>query len=170
MDTVADLSQRAELMLLTNCCSNVINVIKRVIFLAVLSGLWVGCETGPKPKPIAYLRPGVQGNYEIQLDASYRTCLRGPCHFPSLIPRTYYMTDWIYTRAIEGKISAGEIILTHERGKTDYPWPQEGLRGMVTFSQGHMRIALECPNYKQDGTTSRFVPYALNGDYILQKQ
>jgi hypothetical protein len=79
------------------------------------------------------------------------------------------MTDWIYTRTIEGEISASQIILTHERGKTENPWRQQALRGTVTFSPEHMHVALECPNYKQDGTIYRYVPYDLNGDYKLEK-
>ena len=80
------------------------------------------------------------------------------------------MTDWLYAGTIEGEISANQIILTHERDKTKYPWPQQALRGSVTFSPEHMHVALECPNYKQDGVIYRYVKYDLNGDYKLERR
>src|SRR5436190_22399539 len=101
-------------------CSAVMNAMLRTVALIVLGGLLLGCETSPRPEPGADFTRDVQGRYEIQLDATYRTCRRGPCHFPSLIPRTFKPTHWIYTRAIDGEIPAAQAIVTHEQGKTEY--------------------------------------------------
>ena len=144
------------------------NAMFRISVIIAFSSLLVGCETSPKPKPIAHLTHDSQGRYEIQLDASYRTCGHVAGTFPSLISRTCDMTDWIYTSTIEGELPASQIILTHERGKTGYPWPQTALHGAVTFSPGHMHVALECPYYKRDSTIYRYVQYELNGDYQLE--
>ena len=141
-------------------------MLRAPIFFA-LGLLLVGCETSPRPKPVAQIARDSQGRYEIQLDASYRTCDHAAGTFPSLIPRTCDMTDWIYTGTIDGEVPASQIILTHERGKTESPWPKKSLRGSVTFSPGRMHVALECPYHKQDGTIQRYVAYELNGDYGL---
>jgi hypothetical protein len=144
------------------------NAMFRILVIVALSTLLVGCETSPKPKPIAHFNHDSQGRYEIQLDASYRTGEHAAGTFPSLISRTVDTTDWIYTSTIEGEIPASQIILTHERGKTEYPWPQQALHGAITFLPGHMHVALQWPYYKQDGTIYRYVQYKLNGDYSLE--
>jgi hypothetical protein len=142
----------------------------RATILLSLGLLLVGCETSPKPKPVAQVARDSQGRYEIRLDASYRTCGHAAGTFPSLIPRTCDLTDWIYTGTIDGQVPASQIILTHERGKTESPWPQKGLRGSVMFLSGRMHVALQCPYYKRDGTIKRYVEYELNGDYNLVAQ
>lgn len=147
-----------------------VNTILRTTILIALGSLLAGCETSPKPKPVAHFTHDARGGYEIQLDASYRTCSRGPCRFPSFIPRTFDTTDWIYTKVIEGEIPAAQIVVTHERGKTEYPWPQSRLRGSITFSPGHMRVALDSPYYKDGVSIHHYEPYSLNGDYTLQPQ
>jgi hypothetical protein len=146
------------------------STMSRTLILIALASMVVGCETSPKPNPIAHFTRDAQGRYEIQLDASYRTCSRGPCRFPSLIPRAFEMTDWIYTRAIEGEMPAAEIVVTHERGKTEYPWPQSGLRGSITFTPGRMRVALDSPYYEDGVSIHHYEAYRLNGDYTLQTQ
>jgi len=142
----------------------------RTIIPIAVGCLLLGCETAPKPKPVAHFARDAKGRYEIQVEASYRTCDRGPCRFPSLIPRTFETTDWFYTSSIEGEIPAAQVVVTHERGKTEYPWPKSKLRGSITFTADHMRVALESPYYKDGVHIHHYEPYRLNGDYILQER
>ena len=69
---------------------------------------------------------------------------------------------------IEGEIPAAQAIVTHEQGKTEYPWPQSGLRGSITFTPGHMRVVLDSPYYKHGVSIHHCEPYRLNGDYKLE--
>ena len=147
--------------------------ILRTVISVATGSLLLGCETAPKPKPIAHFNRDAQGKFEIQVEASYQTCDRGPCRLPSLIRQTVETTDWFYTSSMEGEIPAAQIIVTHERGKTEYPWPKSELRGSITFTADHMQVALETPYYKdyKDGDRiHHYEPYRLNGNYTLQER
>jgi hypothetical protein len=52
--------------------------------------------------------------------------------------------------------------------ETQYRWSQTALLGSVTFSDGHMQVALRVPIYADDGSIKHYERYELNGDYKLQ--
>jgi hypothetical protein len=133
------------------------------IFLVVLL---TGCGNDLKRAQVALVSRDPRHGYEIRLDCSYRS-FGGPCNltFP---PQRVSESHWIYTDKVDGEISTNHLILTYERGKTEYPWPQEALRGTVKFSNGHMRVALQTPIFRQDDSIARYEAYKLNGDYKLE--
>jgi len=133
------------------------------IFLVLLL---VGCGESLKRSPIAHASRDPQHGYEIQLDCSYSS-MGGPCNFPQM-PHRVSESHWIYTDRIEGQVSTNHLILTYERGKTEYPWPQEALRGTVTFTNGYMHVDLQTPIFADGTNVSSYVPYRLNGDYKLE--
>ncbi len=104
--------------------------------------------------------------YEIRLD-KVEWVAGGPCNIEW--PHRSYGSHWIYTTRIEGDVPADHLVLTYERGKTEYPWPQDGLCGSVTFTNGRMRVLLKI-RYHPEGQESvnRYMQYELNGKYSLR--
>ena len=137
----------------------------RFLTIFVTAALLAGCSTH-RTSSTAVVTRDPQNRYEIRLDA-VEWSAGGPCNFPQF-PHRIHKTHWIYTPVIVGEVSTNQLILTYERGKTEYPWPQEALRGLVTFTNGHMRVALQLPVFRDDNTISQYVPYELNGDYKLE--
>ena len=133
----------------------------RILILVAFASLLAGCETTPKHSPIAHVARDSQRRYEIRVDATYWTQGRGPCRLPCLIPAHIATTSWLYTDTIEGRVPASRIILTDERGETEYPVPVQRLRGEILFSHGHMHVALELAKgwYQHH--------YPVNGDFTL---
>jgi hypothetical protein len=94
----------------------------------------------------------------------------GPCNFPEF-PHAIDESHWLYTSTLDGEVSASNLILTYARWKTEYPWPQQALRGSVVFRDGKMRVALQCPRYDKAGESiDHYAPYELNGTYTLKFQ
>lgn len=131
------------------------------------SSVW-GCA-GTMVSRVAHVRPSKRYRYEIEIRAN-EAVYGGPCRPPSFIPTYVDTSHWIYTNVLEGTIPAEQIVLTYERGKTDYPWPQSALRGSITISGDAMRIELETPYYRQDSTIKRHDPYRFNGNFTLERQ
>jgi hypothetical protein len=134
--------------------------------ITILSVIWLltGCSTH-RASSMAVVTRDSQNRYEIRLDATGWSA-GGPCNI-SFVPRRFYESHWIYTTAIEGKVSTNQFILTRERGKTEYPWDEKA-SGTITFANGHMHVALGLPYFRDDGTVSHYVPYKLNGDYKVE--
>lgn len=70
---------------------------------------------------------------------------------------------------MQGEVPADQMVLTYWRGKTNYPWPQQALRGSVTFTDGKMCVKLELPYYNEKGDAiDHYTRYKLNGVYSLK--
>ncbi|WP_286355046.1 hypothetical protein [Geothrix oryzae] len=115
------------------------------------------------PKRVAQVRKIGVNKYEIELRYSGQD-YGGPCE-PTMKPRKFVDSDWIYLSAIEGEFSAEQIILTYERGKTDFP--QSGLKGSISIRGRAMDISLEVPNYRQDSSIDHYEKYHLNGPFKI---
>jgi len=96
-----------------------------LIPLIFLSLFLAGCGNALKRNSVAHISPDLRHGYEIELSCSYRS-FGGPCNFPQL-PHRISESHWLYTDRIEGEVSTNHLILTYERGKTEYPWAQEAL-------------------------------------------
>jgi hypothetical protein len=136
-------------------------------FLTILVGtmLLTGCSTH-RTSSVAVVTRDAQNRYEIRLDA-VEWSMGGPCNFPQF-PHRIHGSHWIYTPTINGEVATNHLILTYERGKTEYPWPQQALHGTVVFTNGHMGVALQLPYFRDDGSIARYTPYKLNGNYTLE--
>ena len=140
---------------------------RQTVIVATLVLSLTGCATHRRSS-VATVSQDSQGRYEIRLD-KVEWVAGGPCNIEW--PHRIYPSDWIYTASIDGEIPADHLVLTHERGKTEYPWPQEGLCGSVTFTNGQMQVLLKIlwhPEGKE--SVNRYMRYNLNGRYTLERE
>lgn len=131
---------------------------------AIAALLLVGCATHPASS-VAPLKQESSGRYEIKLVAA-GWCAGGPCNFPQW-PHREYVSHWIYSDTTNGVVPAERLTLSYGN-ETQYRWSQTALLGSVTFSDGHMQVALRVPIYADDGSIKHYERYELNGDYKLQ--
>ena len=124
--------------------------------------LFAGCATH-RASSVAVVERDPKGQYEIRLRA-VEWCAGGPCTLPQW-PHRVYESDWIYTDTTNRLVPADLLTLSH--GDEQFRWPQENLRGSVTFSSGHMRVSFQMPYYRDDGSVKYYKQYELNGDYSL---
>jgi hypothetical protein len=127
-------------------------------FVAVLAG----CSTH-RASSIAWAVRNPKGGYVIQL-TEVGWCAGGPCNFPQW-PHREYGTQRISTETLEGVIPAEQLTLSY--GDPPYGWSQTKLQGSVTFSDGHMSVALRVPVWADDGSIRHYVRYPLTGTYKL---
>ena len=137
-----------------------------VLILGLSAALLSGCA-GPEVDPIARLRTSAEHKFEIELRANVPS-YGGPCSV-TCIPTWIEESHWIYTNDLAGTVGADRIVLTYERGKLKYPWPQEALRGTLTFTDLELRVDLQVPYFRQDSTISHYTPYRYNGLFKLQQ-
>lgn len=123
-----------------------------------------GCVSRYPASDIAHVQQVKPDRYEIRLDY-FEWVAGGPCNIA--FPRKIKVQDWLYVTQMEGTLEASSIILTHERGKTEYPWPQSALRGSLVFTSGSVQVNLQIPQYRQDSSIEKYVPYRLNGSYKI---
>ncbi len=137
---------------------------KTVPTLLMMVAMLAGCSER-RSSSVAHAARESSGGYEIRLDAT-EWSLGGPCNITT--PHKIAESHWIYTDTIQGTVAATNLVLTYERGKTEYPWPQSALRGSVTFSDGWLHVALERPVYVDGVSVDHYDRYPLNGDYKLE--
>jgi hypothetical protein len=120
-----------------------------------------------REQAVAHVARDAQGRYEIRLD----TCelsFGGPCNFPT-VPHRIQDADWIYTKTTNGVVQSDHLGLSHGKDPDDR-WAQEALRGTVTFSAGHMKIAFEVPMFDENDNIVGYQQYEHNGDWRLEGQ
>jgi len=124
----------------------------------------VSCATRSRSS-VAEVSHDPQGRYEITLP--YREWVAGgPCNLEW--PHRVAGSDWIYSSNLIGIIPAKQIILTHERAKTEYPWALQGLSGSIIFTNMEMKVNLQLPWYGDGGSNIiKMTPYDLNGTYKI---
>jgi hypothetical protein len=138
----------------------------RTLMSASLGIALAGCQSPPKPSPVAHFTNDDTGRYEIRLDYTYWSWgVGGPCNCLDLFPEKVDMTDWIYTRSIDGQIPANQLIVAGAQGMTSLPTP---VSGSVTFVSGRMHVALEHLPSTNPSASDPLGAYELNGDYYLQ--
>src|SRR6266404_6999379 len=139
-------------------------MMRRTVLVVILVLSLTGCATHRRSS-LAIVTRDSQGRYEIRLD-KVEWVAGGPCNIEW--PHRSYGSHWIYTTRIEGDVPADHVVLTYEQGKTEYPWPQEGLCGSVILTNGRMQVLLKI-RYHREGKESvnRYTRYELNGKYSL---
>jgi hypothetical protein len=132
--------------------------------LLMIVAMLTGCAER-RSSSVAYVSRQPSGKYEIRLDAT-QWSLGGPCNLtaPHKIPESH----WIYTDTVQGIVPATNLVLTYERGKTEFPWPQSDLRGSITFSDGQLHIGFERPVCVDGVSVDHYERYPLNGSYKVE--
>jgi hypothetical protein len=138
-----------------------------IILAAVLCFGAVGCGRNFKRSPVAHVSSDPKHGYVIKVDYSYQS-YGGPCNF-TLKSQKISESDWIFTQATNGQISADRLTLWHGKSPTDeYGWAQTALLGSIIFSNATMHIDFRVPDYRDDDSIRRHDPYRLNGEYKLE--
>src|ERR1700677_3795468 len=107
--------------------------------------LLAGCSDNFKHGTFAQISSDTQHGYIIRMDYSYRS-FGGPCNFLQK-PQTICESDWIFTNATNGVVSADHLTLWHGKSPEDnYGWGQKAMLGSLTFSNGCMRVAFQVPD------------------------
>ncbi|HZH94850.1 MAG TPA: hypothetical protein VEY06_03155 [Flavisolibacter sp.] len=94
---------------------------------------------------------------------------RGNVHQLTLDEYEFEQSDWIYFLKFRENITADSLALTHERGKTSYPWIQSNLKGNITIQDSLLTINFQLPIYSQAGEITAWKAYDFNGVYDLIK-
>ena len=137
---------------------------KTLPIILVMAALLAGCSEH-RSSSVARATRQASGKYEIRLD-TIEWSLGGPDNLTK--PHKIAGSHWIYADTTQGVVTATNLILTYEQGKTEYPWSQSALRGSVTFSEGQLHVALERPVYVDGISVDHYEQYPLNGDYRLE--
>jgi len=135
--------------------------------LLACAALIAGCgSVSPKIDHVANTKKLADGTYEVQLRYT-ETISGGPCFNSSFFKSTtYHYIDSLYLKSLEGVVSADQMVV--KTGAQESRWNIEGVRGMVTFTNGMMSVQLEQPDYDYRKNVQRgFVPYRLNGIYQI---
>ena len=105
------------------------------------------------------------GTYEVQLRYSVSSS-GGPCLNKDWFKTwTSHSTNWIYLKALDGEIPAGQIVVTTDAGKREWPYATTNMQGTVSFTNATMRVRLEQPRYPDGVHMQGYTPYYLNGTY-----
>lgn len=139
----------------------------RRLFAIPLVAAMAACGWPPSIDRVALVASHADYNYEIEIHARVDS-YGGPCN-PSLFPTRIDERHWIYTNRIEGEVPASDLVLTYERDRTKYPWPQSALQGKITFGEGTMRVELDVPYYKTNDV-DHYERYRFNGTYDLRQR
>ena len=68
---------------------------------------------------------------------------------------------------MEGELGTNQIVVTTERGKRDYPWAMQDLRGTISFSNSTITVQLQHPSYPDGVHMKGYMAYFLNGRYQI---
>ncbi len=115
---------------------------------------------------IAYWTVNDKDSIEIKIP--YIVEGRGNVHQLNMDEYKFERSDWIYFSKFYSSISADSLVLTHERGKTGYPWKQSKLRGAITVQDSLITINFKLPIYSQGGEITAWKDYEFNGNYKLK--
>jgi hypothetical protein len=135
-----------------------------ILFASAL--FFVGCYQTQKSMGIAYWTVNNKDSIEIKIPFIVKG--RGNVHQLNLNEYEFERGDWIYFSKFYPNISADSLILTHERGKTSYPWKQSNLRGNITVQDSLLNINFTLPVYSQGGEITAWKAYQFNGNYKLK--
>ena len=117
---------------------------------------------------VAHAQALADGTYEVQLRYSI-TSSGGPCLSKDSFKRwTNYTTNWLYLKALEGALSADQVVVTSEAGKRVSPGhATTNMRGTVSFTNAVMTVQLERPRYPDGEHLAGYAPYELNATYQM---
>jgi hypothetical protein len=119
----------------------------------------------PVIDPDAYAKQLADGTYEVQLRHSV-TSSGGPClSKDSFKTWTSYSTNWIYLKALGGKMTADQIVVTTDAGEKEWPYATTNMQGTVSFIDDTMTVQLEAPSYPDGVHMQGYVQFYLNGTY-----
>jgi hypothetical protein len=138
-------------------------------FLLACCLLIAGCGQPTSVLPViehvAYAQALTNGTYEIQLRYSI-TSSGGPCLSKDWFKTwTSYSTNWVYVKALDGALTADQIVVTSDAGKMEWPYAITNMQGTVSFTNATMTVQLEHPNYPDGVHMQGYAPYYLNGTY-----
>jgi hypothetical protein len=134
--------------------------------------LIAGCGQEPASVPpvierVAHARALTDGTYEVRLCYSI-TSSGGPCLNKDSFKRwTSYTTNWLYLKALEGALTADQVVVTSEAGRRDWPYATTNMRGTVSFTNAAMTVQLERPRYPDGEHLAGYAPYELNATYQM---
>ncbi len=114
------------------------------------------------------IRKSTAYKHEIELPVHHEG--RGNIHQLDASKYSFEDSDWLYLNKNMGKVSYKDLVLTHERNKTNYPHCQSKLRGFIRFKEDSINIRLIVPHYiDQDTIVDEWNNYKYNGNYKLKK-
>jgi hypothetical protein len=130
-----------------------------------ITGCGKPASVPPVIEPNAYAKQLADGTYEVQLRHSV-TSSGGPCLGKDFFKTwTSYSTNWIYLKALEGKMTADQIVVTTDAGKKEWPYATTNMQGTVSFVDDTMTVQLEAPSYPDGVHMQGYVQFYLNGIY-----
>ena len=139
------------------------------LFPLVCCLLSTGCgppaSVPPVIETIAHAQKLGDGTYEVQLRYGV-TSSGGPClNKDSFKTWTSHSTNWIYLKALDGEITADQLVVTTDVGKREWPYATTNMQGTVSFTNATMRVQLKQPRYPDGVHMEGYAPYYLNGTY-----
>lgn len=141
---------------------------KKTIFIIINILFLTSCYQEETVNETLIIKRSTRFKFEIEIPIHHEG--RGNIH--QLDPSSYEFDeeDWIYLNSDSTKINYHQIILTHEKDKTDYPWRQSNLRGYIEFIKDSISIRLRLPIYKdQDTIVDGWQDYEHNGKFKLKR-
>ena len=121
----------------------------------------------PVIEPTAHAQALTNNTYQVQLRYSITTS-GGPCMNKDWFrTSTSYDTNWLYVKAIDGVLTADQLILTSEAGKMEWPYAITNIRGRVAFTNSTMTVQLERARYPDGEHLAYYSPYELNATYQI---
>jgi hypothetical protein len=106
-------------------------------------------------------------NYEYEILIKTHTVGRGSLHNMTFEKWESNGGDWIYTKSINGKISADSIIFTHWQRELEYPFNTPNIKGFINIDNKEKTIEINLFFYDQENKSKKDLPYEFNGIHKL---
>ena len=137
----------------------------KIFLIFILPFILTGCYSIETVDQKVIIGNSDKYNFEIQIIVHNEG--RGNIHNLDINKYEFKNSDWIYLNSNKGKIKSSDIILTHERKKTEYPWLQSELNGYIEFINDSLIVKLRTPYYAEGNNKPKYwVDYKYNGKYL----